>query len=212
MRISASRASPLASSVELHSKSRATTCVATSTPLRNSRAPFRVRAFPGAPPFGCLPPEGWVGLPNRDRPRQVLAAPLLLLRFRQLHSQRAPPNNWPDVILIAAKKGPKAFTPGLSLSDKTGDGGFSVGLDHWGSPAIAMTNPRTRDALYLGHIFRSDMSGDYIDPWDYWGLEFSTGWKNYVALGMTTPLRTKERRGFLELSNAHGRKINQQPK
>lgn len=111
-----------------------------------------------------------------------------------------------------AKNGPKAFTPGLSLSDKTGDGGFSVGLDHWGSPAIAMTNPRTRDALYLGHIFRSDMSGDYNDPWDYSGLEFSKGWKNYVALGMTTPLHTKERRGFLELSNAHGRKINQQPK
>lgn len=109
-------------------------------------------------------------------------------------------------------KGPTALTPFISLSGEDGEPRFVVRVDRWGSPIVTLTNPRKQDSLYLGHIFGSDMSGDYSDPWDNWGLAFSKGSEDYAGIGVTTPLGKKVRTGYVILKNSRGQELWKEPK
>jgi hypothetical protein len=87
-------------------------------------------------------------------------------------------------------------------------------LDSSQNPVLVMGDSKTENRLLLGHWLREDVAGDSNDPWDKWSLVFrdpSQGWRDYVDIGVTTPLNTKQRTGYVVLRNSSDRQLQEMP-
>ncbi|MGB6843299.1 MAG: hypothetical protein WBE09_00260 [Candidatus Acidiferrales bacterium] len=101
------------------------------------------------------------------------------------------------------------FTPFTALLASDGKIRLQAHLDKTQDPVLAMGDSNSEGRLLLGHSSNADTSGEQSDPWDKWSLilrDPSHGWKEYVDLGVTTPLDTKQRTGYLILRNSFNKK------
>lgn len=106
------------------------------------------------------------------------------------------------------------FTPFTAILGPDGKIRIQERLDISQDPVLAMGDSNTEARLLLGHSLNGDMSGERNDPWDNWSLVFrdpSHGWKKYVELGVTTPMDTSQRTGFLFLRNSNDKESKLSP-
>jgi hypothetical protein len=109
------------------------------------------------------------------------------------------------------------FTPFTDLIGTDGKIRIQERLDGSDSPVLAMGDGQTEGRMLLGHLHQTDMDDDKNrkDPWDKWSLVFrdpAHGWKDYLDIGATTPLDTKQRTGYVVLRNSLDRRLEQMPK
>ncbi len=100
------------------------------------------------------------------------------------------------------------YTPFSALIGS--DGGIRVQqrLDNSQEPVLLMGDSKTEARLLLGHRLSEDVASD---PWDRWGLsfrDFSDGWIDFAEIGVTTPMDTKRRTGYLVLRSSSGQKFS----
>lgn len=110
---------------------------------------------------------------------------------------------------------PAAYNPFTELIGSDGKVRFLLHLDRSESPVLAMGDSKSEDRLLLGHWRTSDIAGTKEpDSWDKWSLVFkdpSYGWRDYVDIGVTTPLGTQKRTGYAVLRNNADRQLSVQP-
>ena len=99
------------------------------------------------------------------------------------------------------------FAPYTALLGSDGRVRIQQRLDGSQSPVLTMGDAATENRLLLGHWSTSDMPmpGDDRDPWDKWSLVFrdpSHGTQDFVDIGVTIPLNTKLRTGYVVLRDS----------
>jgi hypothetical protein len=108
-----------------------------------------------------------------------------------------------------------AFVPFMAMLGSDGKVRLREGLNVQQYPFLAMGDQQTETRVLLGHsLHGSDMGGASDDPWDNWSLLFkdpSQGWRDYVDIGVTTPLGTDRRTGYVLLRNSADRQLSQMP-
>jgi hypothetical protein len=109
---------------------------------------------------------------------------------------------------------PAAFSPSIELLDSNGKARLYEQLDGSENPVLAMADSNGANRLLLGHWKAQDVVGE-ADRWDKWSLVFRDpvyGWRNYVDIGVTTPLGTYTRTGYVVLYNNRDYKFSMEPK
>ena len=110
---------------------------------------------------------------------------------------------------------PTAYHPFTELLGSDGGARFMLHLDRSESPTLAMGDSKSEGRLLLGHWRVSDVAGSQEpDSWENWSLVFkdpSHGWRDYVAIGVTTPLGTEKRTGYAVLRNSKDQRVSLLP-
>jgi hypothetical protein len=110
---------------------------------------------------------------------------------------------------------PIGYNPFTELVGSDGRDRFLLHLDGSESPILAMGDSKTEDRLLLGHWRASDVAGSREpDSWGNWSLVFkdpSHGWRDYVEIGVTTPLGTEKRTGYAVLRNSKDQQLSLVP-
>lgn len=107
------------------------------------------------------------------------------------------------------------YAPFIALLGSDGKVRLRQGLDTRQYPFLSMGDHQTEARLLLGHSLHGSVSGIPDDPWDNWSLLFrdpSHGWMDYVDIGVTTPLNSRQRTGYLVLRNSASSQLLLEPK
>jgi hypothetical protein len=115
-----------------------------------------------------------------------------------------------------AGKRPLAYSPFTELIGSDRKVRIRQGLDVSEYPVLAMGDSKSENRVLFGHLDSRDVAGAKApDPWDRWALVLrdpSHGWRDYVDIGMTTPLGTEQRTGYAVLRNSANRELSMLPK
>lgn len=108
-----------------------------------------------------------------------------------------------------------AYTPFMVLIGPDSKPRIQQILDPDARPVLAMGDSKSENRLLLGRFNRGDSSPDMKDKWDNWSLVFrdpSQGWRDYAEIGVTTPLNTQKRTGYVTLRNTLDHQVSMEPK
>jgi hypothetical protein len=106
------------------------------------------------------------------------------------------------------------YSPFLTFIGSDGGIRLQQRLDSSQFPLLMMGDSQSEDRLLLGRWFHGDVAGAHDDSRDNWSLTFrdpSQG-RDYVNVGATTPLNTKERTGYLYLRNTADQRLEMMPR
>jgi hypothetical protein len=103
------------------------------------------------------------------------------------------------------------YNPFFVFRDSDRNARLEETLDE-GGPFLGMGDARGGDRVLLGHWTRGDVV-DAPDP-DVWSLSFRAPFNqsDYAEIGLTTPLNTHKRTGFVRLYNDSAQKPTEWPK
>ena len=108
------------------------------------------------------------------------------------------------------------FNPFMALIGSDGKQRMRLAVDNDQSPILTMGDSKAENRILLGHWRRTDYQDKgTTDPWEVWSLVFrdpSHGWREYVDIGVTTPLNTNQRTGYLDLRNSSDHQVSVLPK
>lgn len=108
-----------------------------------------------------------------------------------------------------------SYSPFAELLGSEGEARLWQGLDGSQNPVVVMSDSKGADRLLLGHWRTSDVAGSKEpDSWGNWSLVFkdpSHGWRDYVEIGVTTPLGTEKRTGYAVLRNSKDQQVSLLP-
>ncbi len=117
----------------------------------------------------------------------------------------------PSDMPLAYDGRPIRYNPFSALIASDGRIRIQQRLDNSQKPVLVMGDSKTEARLLLGHRVSEDVVSDSADPWDRWGLSFrdiSEGWIDFADIGITTPMDTKKRTGYLVLRDSSARKFS----
>src|SRR5215469_4453904 len=110
---------------------------------------------------------------------------------------------------------PAAYNPFTELIGSDGKVRFLLHLDRSESQVLAMGDSKAEDRFLLGHRRASDVAGSKEpDSWGNWSLVFkdpSHGWRDYVEIGVTTPMGTEKRTGYAVVRNSKDQRVSLLP-
>jgi hypothetical protein len=109
---------------------------------------------------------------------------------------------------------PVALSPFSELFDSNGKARLQEILDGSENPVLTMADSNGANRLILGYWNGLDVVGE-ADHWDKWSLVFRDSahdWRNYVDIGVTTPLDTHTRTGYALFYDNRDHKFSIEPK
>lgn len=106
---------------------------------------------------------------------------------------------------------PVAFSPFNELNGSDGNVRLQQRLDGSQNPVMTMGDSKSQSRLLLGHWNNDDISGNTegnrLDKWSLVFRDSSHGWRDYVDIGVTTPLGADERMGYAVFRNSKDRQL-----
>jgi len=99
------------------------------------------------------------------------------------------------------------LTPFVTLLGSDGKPRMQQRLDPSESAVFEMGDTLTENRVAIGHWIYRDMNGEQTDPWEKWSMVFSdssNGQREYLDLGVTSPLGSGRRTGYLLLRDSLG--------